>query len=61
MASAADGNLSVMKSKPIAIDGLWTLTLGGGRNSSPSTLYFTAGPNGETDRLSGTITSVSVQ
>ena len=36
--------------KPLVIDGLWTLTLGGGRTSSSDTLYFTAGPNGETER-----------
>jgi uncharacterized protein (TIGR03118 family) len=42
--------------KPLMIDGLWTLTLGGGAMSSPDTLYFTAGPNGETDGLFGTIT-----
>ncbi|KUZ61800.1 hypothetical protein WI38_01525 [Burkholderia ubonensis] len=40
---------------PLSIDGLWTLTLGGGRNSSPDTLYFTAGPNKETNGLFGTI------
>ncbi|PCE30685.1 TIGR03118 family protein [Burkholderia ubonensis] len=40
---------------PLAIDGLWTLTLGGGRNSSPDTVYFTAGPNKETNGLFGTI------
>jgi uncharacterized protein (TIGR03118 family) len=45
--------------KTIAIDGLWTLTLGGGAKSSSDTLYFTAGPNGETDGLFGTITPVS--
>ena len=45
--------------KPISIDGLWTLTLGGGAKSSSDTLYFTAGPNGETDGLFGTITPVS--
>jgi uncharacterized protein (TIGR03118 family) len=45
--------------KPLTIDGLWTLTLGGGANSSPDMLYFTAGPNGETDGLFGTITPVS--
>jgi len=39
--------------KPLVIDGLWTLTLGGGRGSSPDTLYFTAGPNGESDGLFG--------
>jgi uncharacterized protein (TIGR03118 family) len=47
------------KGKALAIDGLWTLTLGGGRTSSSDTLYFTAGPNGETDGLFGTITPVS--
>ena len=41
---------------PIVIDGLWVLTLGGGRNSNSDTLYFTAGPNSETDGLFGTIT-----
>lgn len=44
---------------PLAIDGLWTLTLGGGRNSSPDTLYFSAGPNKETNGLFGTITPLS--
>ena len=34
---------------PLFIDGLWNLGLGGGKASSPSTLYFTAGPNGETN------------
>jgi uncharacterized protein (TIGR03118 family) len=41
---------------PLAIDGLWTLTLGGGAKSSSDTLYYTAGPNGETDGQFGTIT-----
>ena len=36
------------KGKPIFADGLWSLTFGGGSNSSSDTLYFTAGPNGET-------------
>jgi uncharacterized protein (TIGR03118 family) len=42
--------------KPLVIDGLWTLILGGGRNSNSDTLYFTAGPNDETNGLFGTIT-----
>jgi uncharacterized protein (TIGR03118 family) len=46
---AADG-------KPLVIDRLWTLTLGGGRASSSDTLYFTSGPNDETHGLFGTIT-----
>jgi uncharacterized protein (TIGR03118 family) len=41
---------------PLFIDGLWTLTLGGGAKSNPSTLYFTAGPNGEANGRFGTIT-----
>jgi uncharacterized protein (TIGR03118 family) len=44
---------------PLTIDGLWALTLGGGRNSDSDTLYFTAGPNEETNGLFGTITPVS--
>jgi uncharacterized protein (TIGR03118 family) len=39
--------------------GLWTLTLGGGAKSNPSTLYFTAGPNSETDGRFGTIAPAS--
>jgi len=45
--------------KPLVIDGLWKLILGGGRNSSSDTLYFTAGPNDEQDGLFGTITPIS--
>jgi uncharacterized protein (TIGR03118 family) len=45
--------------KPLVIEGLWTLTLGGGRNSSPDTLYFSAGPNDESNGLFGTITLAS--
>jgi uncharacterized protein (TIGR03118 family) len=45
--------------RPLVIDGLWKLTLGGGRTSSPDTLYFTAGPNDEKDGLFGTITPAS--
>jgi uncharacterized protein (TIGR03118 family) len=50
------GELRDSRGKPLVIDGLWTLTLGGGAKSScPDTLYFTAGPNGETDGLFGAI------
>jgi uncharacterized protein (TIGR03118 family) len=45
--------------KPLVIDGLWKLILGGGAKSSSDTLYFTAGPNGETDGLFGTVTPAS--
>jgi uncharacterized protein (TIGR03118 family) len=59
----SDGNfvdqLRGTNGKPLNIDGLWTLTLGGGAKSSSDTLYFTAGPNMETNGLFGTITPVS--
>jgi uncharacterized protein (TIGR03118 family) len=61
----SDGNflgaLRDANGKPIAIDGLWTLTLGGGRNSDSSTLFFTAGPNSETNGSFGTITPAAKQ
>jgi uncharacterized protein (TIGR03118 family) len=41
--------------QPLEIDGLWTLTLGGAAKSSPSTLYFTAGPNNQMNGRFGTI------
>jgi uncharacterized protein (TIGR03118 family) len=50
------GTLKGEKGKPLVIEGLWTLTLGGGKNSSSDTLYFTAGPNDESDGVFGTIT-----
>jgi uncharacterized protein (TIGR03118 family) len=41
----------------IAIDGLWSLLFGnGGNGGDPNTLYFTAGPNGESDGLFGALT-----
>jgi uncharacterized protein (TIGR03118 family) len=48
------------RGRPLAIDGLWTLTLGGGRNSSPDTLYFSAGPNHESNGLFGTVTPAAM-
>jgi len=45
------------KGKAILIDGLWTITFGSnnGNGGSANTLYFTAGPNGETDGLFGSL------
>jgi uncharacterized protein (TIGR03118 family) len=40
----------------IAIDGLWTIKFGnGGNGGDRNTLYFTAGPNGESDGLFGSL------
>jgi uncharacterized protein (TIGR03118 family) len=42
--------------QPIVIDGLWALSFGnGGSGGSKTTLYFTAGPNGEADGLFGAL------
>jgi uncharacterized protein (TIGR03118 family) len=45
----------------VSIDGLWALQFGhGAANNGPSsTLFFTAGPNGETDGIFGSITLTS--
>jgi uncharacterized protein (TIGR03118 family) len=43
---------------PIVIDGLWGLSFGNGASAGPaSTLFFTAGPNGEQDGLFGELTT----
>jgi uncharacterized protein (TIGR03118 family) len=48
------GGLRNVNGERIAIDGLWALSPGGGaRGSSPDDVYFTAGPNDETDGLFG--------
>ena len=53
------GELRDGDSKPISIDGLWALQFGhGATNNGPtSTLFFTAGPNDESDGLFGSITA----
>src|SRR5215469_13716491 len=52
------GTVRGASNKPLAIDGLWSLTLGGGMNSDPATLYFTAGPNGEMNGYFGTVAPI---
>jgi uncharacterized protein (TIGR03118 family) len=62
MAFEADGDFQGLledastKEKPIVIDGLWGLTFGnGGKAGRASTLYFSAGPDGENHGLFGAI------
>jgi uncharacterized protein (TIGR03118 family) len=44
---------------PLMIDGLWALSVGSGSATAPANrLFFTAGPNGESDGLFGTIDPV---
>jgi uncharacterized protein (TIGR03118 family) len=50
------GKLRDPQNKAIVIDGLWTLRVGnGGRGGDASKIYFTAGPNDESDGLFGSI------
>jgi uncharacterized protein (TIGR03118 family) len=53
------GTLQSTDGGKLAIDGLWSLQFGHGaaNNGSTNTLFFTAGPNGESDGLFGTITA----
>jgi len=52
------GQLRDADNKVIAIDGLWGLQFGNGVLNQPTTtLFFAAGPNGETDGLYGMITA----
>jgi len=51
------GTLRDASGGKLVIDGLWALEFGnGGSNGNPDTLFFTAGPNGESHGLFGTIT-----
>ena len=53
------GQISNASNQPIANPGLWGLTFGnGGNGGSPNTLYFTAGIQGETQGLFGSISPV---
>jgi uncharacterized protein (TIGR03118 family) len=51
-----DGTLRGADNRPLEIDGLWALQFAqGGNNGTAGTLYFTAGPNDESDGLFGRI------
>jgi uncharacterized protein (TIGR03118 family) len=52
-----EGLLRNQDGSPVKIDGLWALTFGNGAaNADPNTLYFTAGPNDESNGLFGSLT-----
>jgi uncharacterized protein (TIGR03118 family) len=53
-----DGTLRSSDGGKLVIDRLWALEFGNaGSNGDPNTLFFTAGPNDESDGLFGTITT----
>jgi uncharacterized protein (TIGR03118 family) len=55
------GKVVNSKGEVILIDGLWALMVGNGKAGGDSNkIYFTAGPNGETDGLFGSLTPVAL-
>jgi uncharacterized protein (TIGR03118 family) len=52
------GQLGDTTFKPITIPGLWGLSFGNALGSDPSKLYFTSGPNDESNGLFGYLQSV---
>jgi uncharacterized protein (TIGR03118 family) len=56
------GNVLNADGSTVNIDGLWALAFGNGGASGPgSTLFFTAGPDNETNGLFGTLTPVTAE
>ena len=54
------GKLLTPGGQPISIDGLWGIGFGNGATAGPlTTLFFAAGPNGESNGLFGALTAVS--
>ena len=54
------GQLDDPDGQPIQIDGLWALKVGnGGAGGDPNTVYFTAGPFGESHGLFGSLSTVA--
>jgi uncharacterized protein (TIGR03118 family) len=54
---ADDGPLKLVGGATLSIDGLWGLTVGNdGKAGSSQSVYFTAGPGGETHGLFGSLT-----
>ncbi|WP_347986947.1 TIGR03118 family protein [Methylomonas sp. AM2-LC] len=59
LTNAFVGQLLDSKGNPLSIDGIWAISVGNdGGSGSSQTLYFTAGPNGETNGLLGAVSAV---
>jgi uncharacterized protein (TIGR03118 family) len=50
------GPLVYRNGNPVAIPGLWAVVTGSGSATDPDTLYFTSGPNHETNGIYGKLT-----
>jgi uncharacterized protein (TIGR03118 family) len=54
------GALTLTGGQPLVIPGLWALLFGNGAENAPSNaLYYTAGPNNQTDGVFGRVESAS--
>ncbi len=58
---ASMGSLEDKRGNPIVIDGLWSLKFGNGIVGATNTLFFTAGPNNESDGLFGVINALGTR
>jgi uncharacterized protein (TIGR03118 family) len=59
LSNTLDGQLTGLTGNPLVIDGLWGLMPGnGGNGGNPLSIYFSAGPDGETHGLFGVIAAV---
>jgi uncharacterized protein (TIGR03118 family) len=58
-----EGKLLAPDGTPLTVDGLWALSFGGNgaNNGSATELFFTAGPNDESDGLFGKITATPAE
>ena len=56
------GQLKGLNGERLVIDGLWALTFGNGVKAGvTNTLYFSAGPFGESHGMFGSLTPIAVQ
>jgi uncharacterized protein (TIGR03118 family) len=58
-----EGNLLDDSGATLAIDGLWAISFAGdpAKNGSPTELYFTAGPNDESNGIFGKLTATATE
>lgn len=63
MTGKHEGAMLDAAGQPLAIDGLWAISVGGGtaNNGSATALFFTAGPNDEGDGILGQLTAAAAE
>jgi len=63
MTGRHEGAMQDATGQPLAIEGLWAISFGGGtaNNGSATALFFTAGPNDEGDGILGQLTATAAE